>query len=131
APPEGGDLMSPIDGVRSLAPPQCDATRLEAFRSWNASRRSVRVSAGEHRQAACCDLRSIRRVKAEFASCRAPQSARALWPLWPDFRLVPPMLTARAHASYAWHRRHTWAELWRAGLLRPICLAIGNWQAMA
>src|SRR5690242_11151948 len=32
APPEGGDLMSPIDGVRSEREPQCHATRQVAVR---------------------------------------------------------------------------------------------------
>jgi len=41
-------------------------------------------------------LRESRCVKAEFASCRAPQSACVIWPLQPDFRLVRRVLTATA-----------------------------------
>src|SRR5205085_1476911 len=42
----------------------------------------------------------IAALLSEFASCGAPQSARALWPLWPDIRGVRAVLTATARGPY-------------------------------
>lgn len=50
----------------------------------------------------------IARVIAKIASCRAPQSARALWPLWPDFRAMTPVLNAPARRSYGRQVPHNW-----------------------
>jgi hypothetical protein len=112
--------MSPIDGVRSEREPQCHATR------WSDPIRRGGIppplSSGPLNGApsTCQKNKSSRRglppvpippLLAEFASCRAPQSARALSPLWPDIRAVPPVPIARSAHRYSPHAPHNWPAI--------------------
>ena len=131
--------MSPIDGVRSEREPQCHATRLTAVSPigwlWFAkqttapartkiqliqSHLAATFCSRSQTPSACQENKSSRgaprlvpiaALLSEFASCGAPQSARALWPLWPDIRGVRAVLTATARRPYRRHALHNWLAI--------------------